>query len=257
MTTTSGPAAQPPGVPAQAQAQGAPALLTLDQVQQAVPPNIKGSITQAFVDQVNNLVQDPILAEQIRNNFISYARVMQEGKFKTEDYLNAVTYVSYKLMGYSNEEAYYRTFPLRHQALLAAGRSQKDISAYVSAYNRGKLVNLILEQSLVPSWVLNQDAYQEAINTQVELMRTANSEKVRSDAANSILTHLGKPKDVDFQLKLNVEESSGMTELKGMLIKLAEAQEAALGSGVKVADITAQPLIDVTPREVKPDNGEN
>lgn len=250
MTTNNSAQPPVPGAPA-------PTVLTLAEVQQALPPNLKGNIDQAFVDQLNNLVNDPILAEQIRNNFISYARVLQEGKFKTGDYLNAVTYVSYKLMGHSNEEAYYKTFPQRYQDLLAQGRSQKDISAYVSAYNRGKLVNLILEQSLVPSWVLNQDAYQEAINTQVDLMRNAISEKVRSDAANSILTHLGKPKDADFQLKLNVEESSGMNELKGMLIKLAEAQESALKGGVTVGQITAQPLIDVTPREVSTDNGEN
>jgi hypothetical protein len=234
-----------------------PALLTVAEVQQAVPANMKGHITQAFVDQINNLVQDPILAEQIRNNFISYARVMQEGKFKTEDYLNAVTYVSYKLMGYNNEESYCKTFPARHQALVAKGTSQKDISAYVSAYNRGKLVNLIMEQSLVPSWVLNQDIYQEAINTQAQIMRTALSDKVRSDAANSILTHLGKPKDANFQISMEVNENSGMTELKSMLVKLAETQEQAIQNGVGVRDITAQPLIDVTPTEVKSDNGES
>ena len=179
--------------------------LTVAQVQQAVPPQFKSQINQAFVDQVNTLVSDPILAEQIRNNVVSYASVLKEGKFKLESYLNAVTYVSYKLMGYSNEESYLRTFPARHAELVAKGTSQKDISAYVSAYNKGKLVNLITEQSLVPSWVLNHGAFQEAINTQVDLMRNANSEKVRCDAANSILTHLAKPKEGNFQLSLEVK----------------------------------------------------
>ena len=62
----------------------------------------------------------------------------------------------------------------------------------MTSYNKNKLVNLILEQSMIPSWVLNQDMYQKALNVQCELMLTANSEKV-SDAANSILTHLKPP----------------------------------------------------------------
>lgn len=239
-----------PGIP-----NNSPDTLTVDQVRQAVPANLKGHINQAFVDQINNLVSDPLVAEQIRNNFVSYALVMKEGKFKLEDYLNAIAYVSYKLMGYNNEESYYRTFPQRHARLVSLGTSQKDISAYVSAYNKGKLVNLIMEQSLVPSWVLNAPIYQEAINTQAEIMRTAQSDKVRSDAANSILTHLGKPKDGNFQINMEVQENSGMTELKQMLMKLAEAQESAIAGGMKVVDIAAQPLIDVTPTMGESENG--
>lgn len=237
--------------------QNAPDPLTVEKVRQAVPPQFKGQINQAFVDQVNNLVSDPILAEQIRNNVVSYASVLKDGKFKLEDYLNAITYVSYKLMGYNNEESYLRTFPARHQRLVQLGTSQKDISAYVSAYNKGKLVNLITEQSLVPSWVLNHGAFQEAINTQVDLMRNALSEKVRCEAANSILTHLAKPKEGNFQLSLEVKEDSGMTELKSMLVALSEKQLEAMQGGVKVVDIAAQPLIEATATRVEDDNGED
>ena len=241
-----------PGIP-----NSNPDHLTLEQVRQAVPPNLKNNITQSFVDQINNLVSDELIAEQIRNNFISYSMVMKEGKFKLEDYLNAIAFVSYKLMGYNNQDSYIRTFPKRYADLVAKGTSSKDVAAYVSAYARGKLVNLILEQSLVPTWVLNQHLYQEAINTQAELMRNAYSEKVRSDAANSILTHLAKPKDQNFQINMEVQESSGMNELKGMLIKLAEAQTEALSKGVSVEQIAAQPLIDVTPNKEGTENGQN
>ena len=73
---------------------------------------------------------------------------LEKAQFKTEDYLNAVAFVSYKLMGHSNQEAYFKTFPTRYQDMLAAGKSQKDISSFVSIYAKGKLVNLILEQFL-------------------------------------------------------------------------------------------------------------
>jgi len=224
-----------------------PDLLTVDQVQKALPPSLKHAATQSFVDTINQIVSDPIVAEQVRNNFISYTRVLQEGKFKTEDYLNAVVYVSHRLMGLSQQDSYFKTFPQRYQQLMAKGTSAKDISAYVSAYARGKLVNLIMEQSLVPSWVLNQDIYQRAINTQAELMMTAQSELVRTQAANSILTHLAKPKEAGPLVNIDMRETSGMNELKGMLTQLAQQQQALIENGVSPREIAAQKLIDVTP----------
>lgn len=218
--------------------------LTVDQVAKALPANLKSAATQSLVDMVNNAVADPLVAEQVRNNFLSYTHVLKEGKFKTEDYLYAVTYVSFKLMGYSNQDAYFRTFPARHQALLAKGTTSKDMSAYVAAYHRGKMVNLIMEQSLVPSWVLNQDLYQKALNTQAELMVSSASDMVRTTAANSILTHLAKPKDQNFQLNIDVNESSGMNELRDALTRMAVQQQQLIQSGMTTKEVAGQRIIE-------------
>jgi hypothetical protein len=228
-------------------------LLTVAQVAGAVPPNLKSSITQAFVDNVNQIVTDPLIAEQVRNNFIGFTGVMKEGKFKLEDYLNAVLYVSYKAMGYSNKESYFRTFPQRHAHLVAKGTSEKDISAYVSAYNKGKLVNLILEQTLVPSWVLNQSIYQAAINHQYTLMTTAVSEKVQQEAANSLLTHLKKPEGKDFQINMNMQETSGINELKEALRDVAQMQRDAIAAGTNIKNITDSVMIDAEATDVTND----
>jgi hypothetical protein len=222
-------------------------------VEKALPANLKVAATQALTDQINNIVSDPLIAEQVRSNFLSYSGVLRDGKFKTEDYLHAVTYVSFKLMGMSNQDAYIRTFPQRYQALVAKGTTTKDISAYVAAYARGKLVNMILEQSLVPSWVLNQDLYQKALNTQADLMLNANSEKVRSDAANSILTHLGKPKEAGPLVNIDMRETSGMNELKTLLTQLAQGQRQAIQGGASPKEIAAQRIIDVVSEDVTSD----
>jgi len=226
-------------------------LLTLDQVQRALPANLKNSATQQLVDNLNNIASDPILAEQLRENFISYTSVLREGRFKTEDYLNAVMYVSFKLMGDSNQDAYFKTFPQRYQMLIAKGASSKDISAYVSAYNKGKLVNLILEQSLVPTHVLNAHVFQQAINTQVELMTDPDvSPKVRSDAANSLLTHLKKP-EAKAELNINVGEQSGMNELRSALERLARQQQDSISGGhATVVDIAESKIIEGESKEV-------
>lgn len=219
-------------------------MLTIQEVEKALPPSLKTAVTQSFVDRINGIVSDPIVAEQVRNNFISYTKVLQDGKFKTEDYLHAVTYCSFKLMGLSNQDAYFRTFPQRHAALVAKGTSAKDIASYVSMYNKGKLVNMIMEQTLVPSWVLNQDAYQKAINTQVELMTTATSEMVRTQAANSLLTHLAKPKEAGPLVNIDMRENSGMNELKDALVKLATQQRELIQSGVSTKTIAEQTIIE-------------
>lgn len=221
-------------------------MLTKDQVERSLPANLKSAATQPLVDMLNNIAADPLVAEQVRNNFISYTSVLKDGKFKTEDYVTAVTYVSYKLMGYTNQDAYFKTFPQRHASLLAKGSTSKDISAYVSAYHRGKLVNLIMEQSLVPTWVLNQDLYQRALNTQADLMVNSGSDMVRQQAANSILLHLTKPKEaMNVQLNLDVKESSGMNEMKEALAQMAKQQQQLIAAGMTAKEIASSTIIDV------------
>lgn len=218
-------------------------MLTLQQVAHALPPNLKNNVTQQLVDNINNCVADPIMAEAIKDNFLSYTQVLSEGKFKTEDYLSAVMYVSFKLMGMTNQDAYARTFPARYRTLLNNGTSAKDISSYVSMYNKGRLVNLILEKSLIPTWVLNQHIYQKAINVQADLMSNANSEMVRMQAANSILTHLAKPKEVGPLINLDLREGSGINELKATLAQLAQQQRDMISNGTTTKQIADQGLV--------------
>ena len=222
-------------------------MLTKIEIEQAVPANLKGAITQHLVDTVNNVVADPAIAEQVRENFISYAGVLKDGKYKTQDYLNAVVYVSYKLMGDSNQDAYCKTFPQRHATLVAAGRSKKDISAYVSMYANNKLVNAILEQSFIPTWVLNRDVQQKAVNHLADLMMNAQSEKVQCDAASALLTHLAKPKEVGPLVNINLSETSGMNEMKDMLERMALQQQELISNGATTKDVAGQRIYENTP----------
>lgn len=224
--------------------------ITKELVARALPGNLKSAATDQLAGMINQISTDPLIAEQIRENFLSYASVLKEGKFKVEDYLNAVAYCSYKLMGDSNQDAYFKTFPQRYANLVAAGRTPKEISAYVSAYAKGQLVNKIMEQTLVPSWVLNQHMYQAALNTQFKLMTNEDvSPKVRSDAADSLLTHLAKPKEAGPLINIDMGETSGMNELKDALARMAQQQQTLINAGVSTKEIAAQDIVDVTPKE--------
>lgn len=217
--------------------------ITEEQLKTALPKNLKTFATADLTKKINKIAADPVYAEHIKENFLAYTNVLQEGKYKADDYLNAVAYVSFKLMGYTNQEAYARTFPDRYAKLVAAGRTPKDISCYVAAYHRNQLVNKIMEQSLVPSWILNQDAYQEAINKSVQLMRTARSEKVQAMAADSLLKHLSRP-EVQDQPMINIDmrQNSGLDELKDAITALARKQKELIESGVPTKEIAEQKL---------------
>lgn len=217
--------------------------ITVDQLKESLPANLRTFATQDLASKLDQITTDPIYAESIKQNFISYTGVLQDGRYKTEDYLNAVAYVSFKLMGYNNQEAYFRTFPDRQANLIAQGRTPKEIASYVAAYHRNQLVNKIMEQSLIPSWVLNQDAYQKAINTQVRLMTEAKSERVQAMAADSILNHLKKP-DVEAPLiNIDMRKGSGLDELKEALSTLAQKQKELIqNNSVTVKDIVEQKL---------------
>lgn len=218
-------------------------MITEEQLKSALPPKLRTFASQELAEKIDKITTDPQYAENIKENFLAYTNVLQEGRYKLDDYLNAVAYVSFKLMGYTNEEAYFRTFPDRYALLKAQGKTSRDISPYVAAYHRGKLVNKIMEQSLIPSWILNQDAYQEAINKNVQLMRTAKSEKVQAMAADSLLKHLAKPEVNDAPLiNIDMRQGSGLDELRSAITSLAKKQKEMIEQGVSTKEIAEQKL---------------
>ena len=113
----------------------------------------------------------------------------------------------------------------------------------MSAYNKNKLVNLVYEQTLIPTHVLNADIYQKAINVQADLMLNAKSEKVRSDAANSLLNHLKKPETHKVEMNIGIKEGGAIEELREITSQLAAKQQQMIESGVYTAkDVAHKPL---------------
>ena len=219
-------------------------MITVDELKAALPSQMKSSVNQEMIDTFNNAIKDDESMEIFKDNLINYISILQNGNFKITSYLNAVKYVSYKLMNLSNKDAYIKTFPQRYQRLIELETSEKDISSYVSAYSKNKLVNKILEQSLVPTWVLNQDLYQKAINVQATLMMSAQSELVRMQAANSLLVNLQKPKEAGPLVNIDMRESTGLQDLKATLSSLAQQQLTLINQGITAKSIAEQKIIE-------------
>lgn len=223
--------------------------ITKKELKASLPSQLSIRITDDLVDKVNNICMDPEIAKEIRNNFIGFNNVIKDGKFKVDHYLSACSYVTYKMMGYSNIDSYKQTFPDRYAKLVAAGKDAKHISAFVSAYNKNKLVNLILDQALIPSYLLNQDLFQDALNHQAFLMHNAKSEKVQSDAAKSILDALKQPEKSKIEIDVAVKDNSGIKELKEVMVQVAENQVNQIISGTSTKAIAHKEIFD---QEKKP-----
>mgnify|MGYP003403111347 CR=1 FL=1 len=226
--------------------------LTIDQFKQALPDKVRKTINQELIDQINTTLSDPELYESYRDNLLSYTKVMADGRFKVSGYIDAVRYVSHKLMGCSNIDAYTKTFPDKYARFIQQNVQAKDIASYVTAYNKSKLVNLIFEQTLIPSYVLNQDLYQKALNVQAELMVSSHSDKVRCDAANSLLTHLKMPETQKVELEIGIKEDSSIAALRATTLELSRQQRLMMQAGAMTAQEVAHSkfTIDVETVEV-------
>ena len=206
--------------------------LTKEQFLRVLPKECKARLTDETLDNINNVLGDPQLRENYRDNLLSYTSVMKDGRFKIQSYVDAVRYVSHKLLGSSNIEAYTKTFPARFQRMTNEGMDNRQINSFCTAYNKTALVNKIMEQTLVPSHILNADLYQKALNVQASLMTDDDvSPKVRSDAANSLLVHLKMPENTKIELDVNVKQDKSIDDLRATTLELVKQQKLMLESG--------------------------
>lgn len=230
--------------------------LTVQEVKQAFPSTLRNSVSQDFVDKLNQMHTDPLIREAMQEKALGYISILQEGKFKIDDYLSAVKFVTYRVSGHTQQESYLKAFPERNKKFMLEGASSKEISAYVSMYAKGKLPTMMLERAMIPVWLVNADNFQKAINTQVELMTTASSEMVRTTAANSILTHLKQPEVAKHEFTVKDEtQRSALDQLREATQELARAQREAIQSGKQSArDVAHSEVIQAEYEEIPKDD---
>lgn len=220
--------------------------LTVEMLQGIAPKSVRSVIDQQYVDDLNALINDPDSAAYVRDTLISASDVIQKGRFTFEQYINACKYATFKSMGETNLSSFIKTFPDKYQDWLANGKTDKEISRYVSAFANSKCVEEVLRKVSISFYVQNMDLRQKALMTQAELMISATSEKVRSDAANSVLTHTKPPEDGNAKLEVDIninQESGMMAELRETMRKMAELQQQTIAAGGLTAQQVAHSRI--------------
>ena len=225
-------------------------MLALESVKKLVPKNQRTLITQEFLDKLEASVNDSLVAEQFKENFVTYLNVLSKGKYKMEDYINAVKYVSFKLLGYSNINAYIATFHERYERLKTEGQTQ--IEAFVSMYNKNKLVMQIYEQTIVPSYVLNAPMHQQALNTLAAMIiddDVRGMTKVK--ACEVILQYTKQPEVVKGELTIGIEQSDTINDLREIVENLADTHKVLLErKGMTLKQIAETNIIDAEYTEV-------
>jgi len=204
--------------------------ITKEMLAGAVPDKrFRKHITDEIVELVNSEPESEI-RRVYRDNVLSYASVLTKGKYSLAAYVNAVKYVSLKMMGDKSSTAYSKVFPDRYQNLVATGTSASQIASFADNYGKNALVVKILEQTMVPTHILNAGIYQSAINTQADLMVNAKSEMVRQKAAESLMTNLKAPESS--KLEVEVAYSNDVVEdLRATTRALAQQQMKMIMNG--------------------------
>lgn len=214
-------------------------LLTADVFKKVLPKQVRSKVDNDMIVSINGLLQEQDLRENFRDNLLSYTGIMKDGKFRLKDYINAVRFVSYRLLGSNNQDSYAKTFPERFQRLIDSGADAKTISSYSTAYGKTQLVVRITEQTMIPTHIVNQDIYQKAINIQAVMMSDDDvSPAVRQKAADSLLTHLKTPETIKMELDIGVKQDKAIDALVETTRTLAEQQRDM----IKNQNVTAQQI---------------
>jgi hypothetical protein len=203
-------------------------LVTEEQLLRTLPKKFHNNITPTFVRTLNKSISDPVFREIYRENLLGFASVIKEGKYKLQSYLDAVRYVSYKSCGDLDIDAYTKTFPDRYQRLVEEGTTQKAIASYATAYKKTQLVTRLFEQTMIPIHIGNADIFQKAVNEQAHLMVNARSEKVRSDAAHSLMQTLKPPVAKEIDVKVGVTHDKSLDDLREATTALVQTQKQML-----------------------------
>ena len=213
-------------------------MITLDVLKDIAPKNVRSMITPDLVDKLNSWNDDPKLLGGFKDNILSYMNVMKTGKYRIADYMNAVRFVSYKLIGHSDIDAYAITFPDRYQRLIDDGVSRNDIAPYVSIYRKTQLVVKIFEQSIVPSHVLNAPMHQEALNTLAMIALNGRSEVARVSACTAILANTKPPETAKIELDISIDKGSVIDDYEQAMRAMVKAQKVEILKGGDLKAIT-------------------
>ena len=223
--------------------------LTKEMLTGAVPDKrFRRHITDDVVAIINS-EPDSELRRVFRDNALTYSSVLSTGKHSLAAYINAVKFVSLKLMGDKASTAYSKVFPDRFQNLINKGASASYIASFADNYSKTGLITKIMERTMVPTHILNAGVYQEAINVQAELMHTAKSELVRQKAAESLISNLAAPAAAKVEIDIGYSHDI-VEDLRATTKALAQQQLKMILNGQSSAKEVAHS--EILAKKVEP-----
>lgn len=224
-------------------------LVTVEQLKKIYPIKASTKYLEEAVKIINDSIEgmDSVFAEHYRDNVIGLIDVLRgQKRVNFEQYAKAVKFCTYKLAGNTDVRAYSLTFPERISRLQAERVPMSYLYSYATAYAQNKTVSEVMAKALIPSHIMYHDYFHMAIKTQVEIMSdTSVSPKVRSDAANSLITHLKREETKKAELSIDVKDSGAISDLREVLSGLANKQRTLVEEGIyTVTDVSKTKLLN-------------
>jgi len=185
-----------------------------------------------------------ITKEELWDEVVTYQKVLEDGKWSVKQYLNAIRFITYQAMGYTNAESYLKVFPDKFGV--------PGLDKYVNKFNKSILVTKI--RSIVPiaPHLLHMDLNREALMVSTDLMRSAKSEKVKLEAAKLILEYTKPPEDNHLSIDVNIKKDTTTQDLEATLMKLAQEQVKAIESGsISNKQVAEMDIITVEPEDAE------
>ena len=231
--------------------------LTIEKLRASVPRSFRDNITDDFVLKLEESMKDPSIGNIMKENFITYSKVLEEfnGSIKIWDYVYAIKFISYKLLGYTITEAYTRVFPNRVEKFIKEGEDQ-NIAKFARAYNKTKLVNKIYQQTMVPSYVLNAPLFQEALDTLADMIRNDDVRGMaKVKACEAILNYTKPPEVTKAEVEVKINRDSTIDELRDIAERFSRDMQNAISSGKMTAEEAIESdIINVDYVELEPNN---
>jgi hypothetical protein len=217
-------------------------IVGYEEFKKQLPKDKRHLLTEEIYNDIVKLHDDSF---DLREQLLTYTDVLNSGKYSLKNYAQAVKFVALLNMGKTAYDAYVTVFPERYKLWEERGTSDKDRYAEVTGYKYRKLVSEIIKRSMIPTYILNQDKLQQAVNVLADLMLNAKSEMVRQKSAEALLKELKPPEDSKISLDISVKKDESLVQLENKLNQLAELQVNAVKEGrLKPKEVVEMNIID-------------
>lgn len=226
--------------------------VTVEELKILYPIKVAGKVLEQAAEILNTATEDMdyVMAKEFRDNCLSFIDILKNSKSRVSfaDYVNACKFATFKLAGNTDVRAYALTFPSRIRRMERDKVPNSHLYQYASIYSKNKTVVEVMAKLVVPTHIMFQDIFHQAVKVQSELMLDDKiSPKVRSDAANSLMTHLKTPEVKQAELKVDVQGSGAIEQLAEALGSLSGKQSEMLREGrYSLKDIREATIIEVT-----------
>lgn len=225
--------------------------VTVEELKILYPIKVAGKVLEQAAEILNTATEDMdyVMAKEFRDNCLSFIDILKNSKSRVSfaDYVNACKFATFKLAGNTDVRAYALTFPNRIRRMERDKVPNSHLYQYASIYSKNKTVVEVMAKLVVPTHIMFQDIFHQAVKVQSELMLDDKiSPKVRSDAANSLMTHLKTPEVKQAELKVDVQGSGAIEQLAEALGSLSGKQSEMLREGrYSLKDIREATIIEV------------